>query len=145
MRVANVYDIDQKTYLIKLARCADRFWHVQWALSHYAYQARWESDAAAGVWLSHACYWIWSTQEYATLWILNESMCSTYDPLYNREYIGGKVDVKYRIPYSGKFSHGAKFRVFRGLVSYRENKNREILNLHVRIYACARATERARA
>lgn len=28
MRVANVYDIDQKTYLIKLARCSNRFWHV---------------------------------------------------------------------------------------------------------------------
>ena len=49
------------------------------------------------------------------------------------------------IPYSRKFSHGAKFRVLCGLVSYRENKNREILNLHVRVYACARATERARA
>ena len=29
------------------------------------------------------------------------------------------------IPYSGKFSHGAKFRVFRGWVGRRENKNRK--------------------
>ena len=49
------------------------------------------------------------------------------------------------IPYSGKFSHGTKFRVFRGLVNYHENKNRETLNLHVRVYVYARATERARA
>ena len=31
--------------------------------------------------------------------------------------------------YSGKFSHGAKFRTFRGWVSYRENKNRASLNV----------------
>ena len=49
-------------------------------------------------------------------------------------------ELEHSVPYSGKFSHGAKFRVFRGLVSYRE-----ILNLHVRIYACMHATEQARA
>ena len=32
------------------------------------------------------------------------------------------------IPYSGKFSLGANFRVFRGSVGRRENKNRELLN-----------------
>ena len=32
------------------------------------------------------------------------------------------------IPYSGKFSHGAKFRVFHRLVGMRENKNYENLN-----------------
>ena len=42
------------------------------------------------------------------------------------------------IPYSGKFSHGANFRVFRGLVSYRE-----ILNTRARIRM--RACDRARA
>jgi hypothetical protein len=39
-----------------------------------------------------------------------------------REYLSGQL------PYSGKFSHGAKFRVFRGQARCRENKNCEILN-----------------
>ena len=30
------------------------------------------------------------------------------------------------IPYSGKFSHGANFRILRGMLVNRENKNREI-------------------
>jgi len=30
------------------------------------------------------------------------------------------------IPYSGKFSHGANFRILRGMLVNRENKNHEI-------------------
>ena len=33
-----------------------------------------------------------------------------------------------KIPYSGKFLHGAKFRAFHGYVGCRENKNHESLN-----------------
>ena len=51
-----------------------------------------------------------------------------------------------KIPYSGKFSLGASFRDFRGLIGDRENKNREKMNpgkpenlddvivMHVRAY-----------
>ena len=43
------------------------------------------------------------------------------------------------IPYSGKFSHGAKFRTFRGWVGYRENKNCESLNV---LILCVVSTQR---
>ncbi len=64
----------------------------------------------------------------------------------NAELQNYTVSAQLDIPYSGKFSHGAKFRVFRGLVSYRENKNRETLNLQsrararIRMRACDRAS-----
>ena len=52
---------------------------------------------------------------------------TSYNTAWNFMVLGMLFNF-YCILYSGKFSHGAKFRVFRGLVSYRENKNREILN-----------------
>ena len=45
------------------------------------------------------------------------------------------------IPYSRKFSHGAKFCAFRGWVGYHENKNSESLNVHT---TCGLNTEKAR-
>ena len=39
--------------------------------------------------------------------------------------IGCFVALHKCIPYSGKFSHSANFRVFRGILVNRENKNRE--------------------
>ena len=56
-----------------------------------------------------------------------------YINIYNYATVNGKRNnsvqkLKIELPYSGKFSRGAKFRVFCGLVGMCENKNHEHLN-----------------
>ena len=49
------------------------------------------------------------------------------------------VDVRRVIPYSGKFSYGANFRIFRMLHPLYENKNCENLNVR-KIFSLSRMT-----
>lgn len=78
MRAANVYDVDQKTYLIKFARYV---WALERVFSLFSFpwgawcvqlQTRRESRFALRVWVSHAHHRVRLAQEYATFWFRDE-------------------------------------------------------------------------